>query len=35
MDRALDEHPIADEGLRAFLRQRLHELADHMRNQDG
>ena len=33
MDRALDEHPMPDE-LRLFLRQKLHQLADHMRNQD-
>jgi hemoglobin len=34
MDRALDEQPMPDE-LRAFLRDRLHQLADHMRNQAG
>lgn len=33
MDRALNEHPMPDE-LRTFLRQRLHHLADHMRNQE-
>ena len=32
MDRALDEHEMPDD-LRAFLRERLHALADHMRNQ--
>ena len=35
MDRALAEHPIAHEdaeGVRAALRERLHALADHMRN---
>ena len=32
MDRALDEHPMPDE-TRAFLRERFHGLADHMRNQ--
>ena len=32
MDRALAQHPMPDE-LRASLQQRLHELADHMRNQ--
>ena len=32
MDRALTEHPMPDD-LRAYLRQRLHALADHMRNQ--
>ena len=31
MDRALDEQPMRDP-LRAALRQRLHALADHMRN---
>ena len=31
MDRALEEHPMPD-ALRAHLRQRLHQLADHMRN---
>jgi hemoglobin len=31
MDRALDEHPMPD-ALRAQLRERLHGLADHMRN---
>lgn len=32
MDRALDEHAMPDE-LRTHLRSRLHQLADHMRNQ--
>ena len=32
MDRALDEQPMRDE-LRGFLREKLHALADHMRNQ--
>lgn len=32
MDRALDEHEMPD-ALRAHLRERLHSLADHMRNQ--
>jgi hemoglobin len=32
MDRALDEQPMPDE-LRGFLREKLHALADHMRNQ--
>ena len=31
MDRALDEHEMPD-ALRTMLRQRLHDLADHMRN---
>jgi hemoglobin len=31
MDRALDEREMPDE-LRVHLRERLHELADHMRN---
>ena len=31
MDRALDEHQMPDE-LRVALRQKLHALADHMRN---
>ena len=31
MDRALDEHPMPDE-VRRHLRERLHALADHMRN---
>ena len=31
MDRALDEHPMPDE-LRTMLRERFHQLADHMRN---
>ena len=34
MDRALDEQVIPDE-LRAQLRERVHSLADHMRNQPG
>lgn len=34
MDRALDEHEMPVE-LRAQLRERLHSLADHMRNQDA
>ena len=34
MDRALDEHDMPDD-LRQFLRQRFHQLADHMRNQPG
>ena len=33
MDRAVDEQPMPDE-LRAGLRQKLHELADFMRNQE-
>jgi hemoglobin len=32
MDRALDEHDMPGE-LREFLREKLHALADHMRNQ--
>jgi hemoglobin len=32
MDRALDEQPMPDD-LRGFLREKLHALADHMRNQ--
>ena len=32
MDRALAEHGMPD-GLHTFLRERLHSLADHMRNQ--
>lgn len=32
MDRALDEHAMP-EAVRTFLRQKLHQLADHMRNQ--
>lgn len=32
MDKALGEHDMPD-ALRAFLRERLHALADHMRNQ--
>jgi hemoglobin len=32
MDRALDEHQMPSE-LREQLRERLHGLADHMRNQ--
>src|SRR5215213_8877989 len=31
MDQALDEHPMPDE-VRRHLRERLHALADHMRN---
>ncbi len=34
MDRALAEQPMP-EALRVALRQKLHDLADHMRNQDG
>lgn len=34
MDRALDEHEMPDD-VRAYLRQRFHALADHMRNQPG
>lgn len=34
MDRALDEQDVPGE-LRQFLRERLHGLADHMRNQPG
>ena len=34
MDRALDEQEMPGE-VREFLRQRLHQLADHMRNQPG
>lgn len=34
MDQALVEHPMPD-ALRAQLRDRLHALADHMRNQPG
>lgn len=34
MDRALDEHDMPAE-VRDFLRMRLHQLADHMRNQPG
>jgi hemoglobin len=34
MDRALDEHAMPAT-LREQLRQRLHDLADHMRNQPG
>jgi hemoglobin len=33
MDRALDEHEIPG-GLRATLREKLHALADHMRNRE-
>ena len=33
MDRALDAHAMGDE-LRGTIRQKLHVLADHMRNQD-
>ena len=32
MDRALTEHDMPDD-LRLFLKQRMHALADHMRNQ--
>lgn len=32
MDRVLNEHPMEDEGLRTYLKQRLHALADHMQN---
>ena len=32
MDTAIDEHDMPD-GLRAFLKEKLHALADHMRNQ--
>jgi hemoglobin len=32
MDKALDEQEMPDE-LRGFLREKLHALADHMRNQ--
>lgn len=32
MDRALTEHPMPD-ALREHIRQQLHSLADHMRNQ--
>ena len=31
MDKALDEHPMPDE-VRRHLRERIHALADHMRN---
>jgi truncated hemoglobin YjbI len=31
MDKALDEHEMPDD-LRAALREKLHALADHMRN---
>jgi hemoglobin len=34
MDRALDAHDLPDP-LRDALRQRMHDLADHMRNQPG
>jgi hemoglobin len=34
MDRALDEQPMPD-ALRTHLRERLHALADHMRNRAG
>ena len=34
MDQALAEHEMPD-ALRAHLRERLHQLADHMRNQPG
>ncbi len=33
MDRAIEEQAMPD-ALREFLRERLHRLADHMRNQD-
>jgi hemoglobin len=33
MDKALDEHEMPAE-MREYLRERLHQLADHMRNQD-
>lgn len=33
MDKALDEHDMPDE-MRQYLRERLHQLADHMRNQE-
>jgi hemoglobin len=33
MDRAMADHPMPDE-VRGFLRTRLHQLADHMRNQE-
>ena len=33
MDRALDEHDMPEE-LRGMLRTRMHDLADHMRNQE-
>jgi hemoglobin len=33
MDRALDEQPMPDD-LRRHLRERLHQLADHMRNRE-
>lgn len=33
MEKALGEHEVSDE-LREFLRQRIRQLADHMRNQD-
>jgi hemoglobin len=33
MDKSLDEHDMPD-ALRSQLRERLHALADHMRNQD-
>ena len=33
MDRALDEQPMPDE-VRAHLREKLHALADHMRNRE-
>jgi hemoglobin len=32
MDHSLDEHPMPDD-IREFLREKLHALADHMRNQ--
>src|SRR6478752_1141541 len=33
MDKALDEHDMPAE-MREYLRERLHQLADHMRNQE-
>ncbi|MDQ8173931.1 MAG: hypothetical protein P3B76_14715 [Gemmatimonadota bacterium] len=32
MDRALAGHPMSEE-LRSYLMQRMHQLAEHMRNQ--
>ena len=34
MDRSLDEHEMPED-VRAHLREKLHALADHMRNRDG
>ena len=34
MNRALDEHEM-NEDFRTFIRQRMHEIADHMRNAEG